>query len=122
METVGKQSLHTQSKHMVQINSIEVRATNMINELKEAFINDRFYFDSLVAQRVSGDYNKALRQEIIRQVTRERKPLSKCGMYAVADVLTASFTQYQLFAQATTTQPVKQPLNTSRAWFDFLAL
>lgn len=74
-----------------------LQATNMIDLLRKTFIGDRFYLDREVAQRLSGDHNKEFRREIIREITGETRPLSKCGMYAVADVLKAHFEQLTLF-------------------------
>lgn len=105
---------------MVQINSIEVQATNTINTLKALFTGERFAFDLLVSQHIAGEQNKALRQEICRQMTGERRNQSKCTLLAISDVLFASFSQYTLFAQPQV-KTVKQPLNTSRAWQEFLA-
>lgn len=79
--------------------TIEQQATNTINKLKEVYTGDNTSFDFFVSQWVSGDSNKPLRQEIIKQITGEKKPVSKCGMYAVADVLKYSFQQYNLFIQ-----------------------
>ena len=79
--------------------TIEQQATNTINRLKEVYTGDNSSFDFFVSQWVTGDTNKALRQEIVRQITGEKKPASKCGMYAVADVLKYSFQQYSLFTQ-----------------------
>lgn len=105
---------------MVQVNSIEVQATNTINTLKSLFVNDRLSFDLLVSQHIAGDDKKALRQEIYRQTTGERRPQGKCTVLAVSDALFASFHQYSLFG-GSELHAVKQPLNTSRSWFEFLA-
>lgn len=80
---------------MIQDNT--TKATNTIAQLKEIYLTNRPSFDFYVSQYVSGDSNKELRREIIRQMTGEEKPLTKCGMYAVSDILQTSFSQYQLF-------------------------
>ena len=74
-----------------------LKATNTINSLKEVYMKDIRCFDFYVSQYISGDGNKGLRQEIVKQLTGEDKPKSKCGMYAVSDTLRNSFTQYSLF-------------------------
>ena len=105
---------------MVKPYSIEVQATNTINTLKALFTGDRLALDLLAGQYIAGDDKRALRQEICRQMTGERRNQSKCTLLAIADVLFASFSQYTLFAQPQV-KAVKQPLNTSRAWQEFLA-
>lgn len=79
--------------------TIEQQATNAINKLKEVYNGDNSSFDFFVSQWITGDYNKPLRQEIVKQITGEKRPVSKCGMYAVADALKYSFQQYNLFNQ-----------------------
>lgn len=76
---------------------IQTQATNVINQLKEVFLVNQKGFDFQVSVYISGNSNKLLRQEIAKQLTGEVKPFSQCGMYAISDLLTASFMQYQLF-------------------------
>ena len=76
---------------------IQVQATNTINQLKEIFNADHSAFDFKVSMFISGNSNKELRREIAKQLTGEVKPLTQCGMYAISDLMTASFRQYQLF-------------------------
>lgn len=73
------------------------KATDIINQLKESFINDSGLFDFHCSQYISGATNREIRQEIVRQLTGEVKPLTQCGMYAAADIMKASFQQYSLF-------------------------
>lgn len=73
------------------------RSIEIINKLKAVYDGNRFQFDFFVAQYLSGDNNKAMRQEVVLQVTGNKLPASKCGMYATADLLRNSFNQYQLF-------------------------
>jgi len=82
---------------MKQAQTIEQRATDVINRLKQSFVNDSTLFDFHCSQYISGAVNRELRREIARQLTGEVKPLTQCGMYAVADVMKASFQQYSLF-------------------------
>jgi len=106
---------------MVQPYSVEVQATNTINTLKALFTGDRLALDLLAGQYIAGDDKRALRQEICRQITGERRPQGKCTVLAVSDVLHASFHQYSLFAQPAPVERVTQPVINSRAWFEFLA-
>ena len=77
--------------------NLTLRATNTIALLKQSFLKQETLFDFTVSQIISGDRNKTLRQEITRQLTGETKPIAKCGMYAVSNLLKASFEQYSLF-------------------------
>ena len=72
-------------------------AQAVIDQIRQVYASDRFYFDCHIAQRLSGDHNKELRRDIVREITGETRPLSKCGMYAVSDVLKAHFEQLSLF-------------------------
>ena len=71
-------------------------AINIINRMKEYYCSDRFQFDFYIAQFLSGNGNKQLRRGIVKQLTGEDRPASKCGMYAVSDILKSSFEQYQM--------------------------
>lgn len=77
--------------------TIEQHAANVINKLKEVYNGENSNFDFYVSQWITGDFNKPLRQEIIKQITGEKKPASQCGMYAVADALKTNFQQFNLF-------------------------
>lgn len=79
--------------------TLETRATNIINQLKQSFLNDESCFDFHCSQYISGDVNRVVRQEIARQLTGEKMPLAKCCIYKVADLMKASFKQYSLFIQ-----------------------
>jgi len=82
----------------------QIPAPAIIAQLKEQFLKQDNAFDFYVSQYISGDANKQLRKAIVKHVTGEDRPLSKCGMYAVADVLKNSFIQFNLF-EAITTSP-----------------
>lgn len=71
--------------------------TEVIDLLREVYASDRFEFDSNVCTYLSGDSLKQLRQGIILKITGEKRPLTKCGMFAVSDVLKAYYEQYSLF-------------------------
>jgi hypothetical protein len=77
--------------------TMQARATELINRLKSVYDGDRFHFDFQISQYISGDHNKELRQEIIYLSTGERRPLTKCGMYATSDALKNKFDQPELF-------------------------
>jgi len=76
--------------------SQQTRSQKMIEQLRTVYTGDRFYFDFHVSQSISGDHNKELRREMIFELTGEKKPLSKCGMYAVSDALKNNFDQLKL--------------------------
>lgn len=76
--------------------TMQARSKQVIERLRAVYQGDRFQFDLHVSQFIAGDHNKELRREIVLQVTGETRPLSKCGMYAVADVLKNSFDQLTL--------------------------
>lgn len=73
------------------------QATQIINDLNKAYRQDSALFDFTVSQYMAGNHNKELRREIMRQVLHEKLPLSKCGMYAVSNVLQNHFKQLPLF-------------------------
>jgi len=53
-------------------------------------------FDFHCAQYLSGANNIMLRQEIARQLTGQLPPAKASGIYAIADVMKNSFSQYSL--------------------------
>jgi hypothetical protein len=69
----------------------------VITELRQAFINDRFQFDMLCTTYLSGDHNKQLRKDVVKIVTAEDRPSTKCGLFAVSDILRGHFNQQTLF-------------------------
>ncbi len=75
----------------------QTRSQKLIAALRAVYTGDKFHFDFHVSQWISGDRNKQLRREIMLDITGENKPLSKCGLYAVADALKNSFDQLTLF-------------------------
>jgi len=79
------------------MDKLTVNATNTVNRLKENWLQDPAMMDFHCAQVISGNHNKTLRQEIVKQLTGEVRPISQCGMYAVSDIMKASFMQYSLF-------------------------
>ena len=76
--------------------SPQTRSQKLIDQLREVYTGNRFHFDFEVAMRISGDRNKELRREIVQELTGETRPLSKCGMYAVSDLLKNNFDQLKL--------------------------
>jgi hypothetical protein len=69
-----------------------------IELLRQQYVQDKFHFDFRVSMLIAGDSKKKLRQDIIKELTGEVRPLTKCGMYAAADILKASFEQFKLFS------------------------
>lgn len=76
---------------------MQERATEIIQRLRNAYTGNPFQFDAAVGQFVTGEHNKKLRQEIIYQVTGDKKPVTKCAVYAVSTYLKNSFDQLSLF-------------------------
>jgi hypothetical protein len=76
---------------------MNTKARELTSKLQKVYNGNKTQLDFHVSQFVSGDHNKLLRQEIIYQCTGERRPLTKCGMYAVSDALKNKFDQPQLF-------------------------
>lgn len=74
-------------------------AQGTIDKLRDRYSANKFEFDFNVCQFIAGDQNKTLRREIVQILTGELKPrpISKCGMYNVSDLLKANFEQLQLF-------------------------
>lgn len=72
-------------------------AEKVIEELRTVYNGNRFQFDFAVSQWIAGDHNKELRRQIVKILTAETRPLTKCGMYAVSDVLKNNFDQIKLF-------------------------
>lgn len=77
--------------------TLQDRAQEIKAKLKSTYTGNRTLFDFTVSQYIAGDHNKELRRELVKLATGERRPLTKCGMYATADALKQSFDQYQLF-------------------------
>lgn len=74
------------------------KAIKTIEQLKTQYSADRFTFDMNIAMYLSGPSNKELRRSIYEILTNtERPPISKCGMYAISDLLKAKFEQFTLF-------------------------
>lgn len=70
-------------------------AHKKIDVLKQSFTSNRFAFDIKVQQHLSRD--KELRKEVVRILTGQVLPYNKCTTYNIADLLSASFSQYSLF-------------------------
>lgn len=70
---------------------------NLIAEMKNHYESDKFHFDFKMSMFLSGDRNKKKRKAIVKYITGEDKPISKCGLYQVTDLLKAYFEQYKLF-------------------------
>lgn len=69
----------------------------IISDLKKSFDNDRFRFDLQCSMYLAGDHHKRLRQQIIKTVTGQTRPITKCGLHSVSDVLISKFQQPELF-------------------------
>ena len=74
-----------------------VEATEAIAKLKNEYAADNFQFEMNCSMLLDGNDKRKLRQEIIRQITGETKPVSKCGLIAASQVLKANFEQLTLF-------------------------
>jgi hypothetical protein len=74
-----------------------MNAKDAIQHLRQFYTVDRFNFDLNVSMVIAGDSKKKLRQAIVKELTGEDKPLRECSMYAVSDLLKASYEQLQLF-------------------------
>lgn len=80
-----------------------MQADLVIANLKKAYNSqsnvghNRTMFDFLVNQYVNGDHNKQLRQEIIKVVTGQSKPLTQCTIFAVSNCLRNNFDQLSIF-------------------------
>lgn len=74
-------------------------AKEFIEQLRDQYNSDRYRFDMNIAMYLSGDTKKRLRQEIVQELKGELKPppVSKCGLYVVADLLKAYYEQLKLF-------------------------
>ncbi len=64
-----------------------------IDKLRDVYVSDNFQFDFNVSMYIAGDGNKYLRQSIIKILTGQELPASKCGMYACSDALKQNFEQ-----------------------------
>jgi hypothetical protein len=73
------------------------RANTTIEQLKSEFVQDSFVFDTKVSQLLIGDYNKALRQEILTIVTGNTPAKCYCTIAAVSNALKSKFLQTELF-------------------------
>lgn len=73
------------------------QAQTVINNLKELYHTDRFHFDFNMSINIAGPSKKTLRQNIVFIITGQKAPHSKCGMYAVCDILKAHYEQHSLF-------------------------
>lgn len=71
----------------------------VIDQLRQTYTGNKFDFDFHASMYLAGDGNKRRRQDIAQILSGDTKPppLSKCGMYHVADLLRAHFEQLQLF-------------------------
>ncbi len=79
------------------MNLLEQRAAELIERLRKSYSANRFQFECSVTQTVQGKKIAVVRQEIIRQVTQEKRPLTRCSTSAVTDCLKAHFEQMTLF-------------------------
>jgi hypothetical protein len=68
-----------------------------IQLLQKSYNDEPRSFDFYASMIIAGDQNKRLRQDIVKVLTGEVKPVSKCGIYAVIDHLKANFQQSKLF-------------------------
>tara|TARA_R110000868_G_scaffold239674_1_gene494144 strand:- start:1021 stop:1251 length:231 start_codon:yes stop_codon:yes gene_type:complete len=73
------------------------QAQTMIINLKSLYHADRFHFDFNIAMNIAGPSKKTLRQNIAYIITGQKIPHSKCGIYAICDMLKAHYEQPSLF-------------------------
>jgi len=69
----------------------------IISYLAAEFKGDNFHFDFQCSMLLSGDSNKALRQELMRDLTGSPVPATKCGLTALTIQLKNKFNQPTLF-------------------------
>jgi hypothetical protein len=69
----------------------------ILANLKKNYTGDRFTLDCEVAQLLSGNFNKAVRQKIILYVSGESLSADRCTVAAVTDAIKTKFDQLQLF-------------------------
>lgn len=69
----------------------------VIERLKGVYSSNRFEFEFNCSMLLAGDSNKNLRQAIVKDITGQDLPKSKCGMHYVSDILKASFEQITMF-------------------------
>lgn len=74
-------------------------AKELITQLRDQYNSDRYQFDMNISMYLSGDSKKRLRQETVQELTGELKPppISKCGLFAVTNLLKAHYEQFKLF-------------------------
>lgn len=77
--------------------NMETRAADLIERLGLAYIHHKPEFDFHVTQYLSGNHNKQMRREVIRQATGEILPLTQCGIFAVSNALKVKYDQLTLF-------------------------
>jgi len=71
--------------------------TELIQTLKTEYDHEPRNFEFIASIYISGDCNKPVRQAIIKQITGEQKPVSKCNFTAVVNELQNHFNQFNLF-------------------------
>jgi hypothetical protein len=69
---------------------------NVIATLKAIFENDPFHLDFSCAMMIAGNGNKELRRAIMKELTGEDLPLSRCGLGSVQSTLEESFNKLPL--------------------------
>lgn len=70
---------------------------SLIEELRKEFQMDMLQFQMNVSMFLAGNHNRKRRQELIRRLTGETRPVTKCGLTAVTFELNKEFTQGKLF-------------------------
>jgi hypothetical protein len=70
---------------------------NKIQDLQGYFNSDPNTFEFQASIIISGDGNKATRQQIIERLTGKKPPMSKCGYYSTVNALKNYFSQPTLF-------------------------
>jgi hypothetical protein len=74
-----------------------MNTTQAIEQLRTVHTTNRFQFEFNCSMVLAGDSNRKLRQSIVKEITGEVWPVTKCGFHKVADLLKAHFEQLQLF-------------------------
>lgn len=69
----------------------------LIEDLRKEFQMDLLQFQMNVSMFLAGNHNRKKRQELIKRLTGEQRPVTKCGLTAVTFELNKEFTQTKLF-------------------------
>lgn len=79
------------------MNYIQMPIEELIEEIRKEFTDNLLLFQGRVSMFLAGDHNKRRRKEVIKRLTGEDRPITKCGLTAVTFELNKEFTQTKLF-------------------------